>query len=620
MLPPEGPGKNEQVQGAKLEIRGAVHEPGKLILRVNHTRFMKTLYATMLALVLVCAGQAQNAVTFQVDMSNQTVAAEGVHLAGNFQGWDPASTMMADDDMDGVYTLTVDIADTLTFIEYKFINGNAWGADEAAPAVCAWNGGTNRYAEISGDTELDVVCFGQCAACGITTVLFRIDMSQEEAINPVGVHMNGNFNGWDGSNFLMMDDSDGDMIYTYVAQVDGAALNPVDTLLFKFVNGNAWGFDENPDGECATQGNRRMPLTGGDLVYEIGGQAYCYNTCGSCVAPTPVTFRVDMSAQAQVSVNGVCVAGNFQGWTPGVDFLYDDDGDLVFEATIDIAPGDYEFKFINGNDWGGNGDGNIDNENPPGDCITNGNRTFSVGTDPVTVQYCYNQCSETCVADPDPAPITFQVDMTNEVVAGTGVWVIGGMTSPQWQAGALQMSDADGDNIYEVTYEVNGSAFFEYRYCNGDPYPGGVQDDTVAENGNFEEGGCGQGNPFGEYNRTHVRSGQPEVLGAYCFASCLDCNGDTVGTVIGIEELHDFIGLEAFPNPAQDVVNLRVEGMDGLIEVHLYDMAGKRVLSDRVAVQAGSVLTYGVSDLQPGMYIMEARGLTRRATLRLTVR
>ena len=100
------------------------------------------------------------------------------------------------------------------------------------------------------------------------------------------------------------------------------------------------------------------------MVYEANpaGQAYCYNTCGSCVAPTPVTFRVDMSTQAEVSVNGVCVAGNFQGWTRGADFLSDDDGDMVYETTLDVAPGDYEFKFINGNNWGGDGEGNIDNE------------------------------------------------------------------------------------------------------------------------------------------------------------------------------------------------------------------------------------------------------------------
>ena len=42
----------------------------------------------------------------------------------------------------------------------------------------------------------------------------------------------------------------------------------MDTVLFKFVNGNAWGFDENPEGECASQGNRFLALTGGDMVYE----------------------------------------------------------------------------------------------------------------------------------------------------------------------------------------------------------------------------------------------------------------------------------------------------------------------------------------------------------------
>ena len=118
---------------------------------------------------------------------------------------------------------------------------------------------------------------------------------------------------------------------------------------------------------------------------------------------TPVTFRVDMSTQAEVSVNGVCIAGNFQGWNVGVDFLSDDDGDLIYEITRNIAPGDYEFKFINGNNWIGDGDGNIDNENPPGDCTVNGNRFFSVGTEPMTVEYCYNQCSATCAVDPDPS-------------------------------------------------------------------------------------------------------------------------------------------------------------------------------------------------------------------------
>ena len=182
------------------------------------------------------------------------------------------------------------------------------------------------------------------------------------------------------------------------------------------------------------------------------------------------------------------------------------------------------------------------------------------------------------------------------------------------------MSDDNGDNVYEVTYEVSGSAFFEYRYCNGDPYPGGVQDDAVAEVGNFEEGGCGQGNPFGEYNRTHVRSGEAEVLGAYCYASCLDCNGDTVGTVIGIEEIQDFIGLEAFPNPAEDVLNVRFDGFDGLADIRVFDLSGKVILSERTRVVPGMVTTYGTEAFRPGVYILEVRNGLRRSTLRLTVK
>ena len=63
---------------------------------------MKTPYAFLLAMVLGWGLQAQTVpVTFSVDMNNQTVdEAVGVHVAGNFQGWDPAATMMADDDMD----------------------------------------------------------------------------------------------------------------------------------------------------------------------------------------------------------------------------------------------------------------------------------------------------------------------------------------------------------------------------------------------------------------------------------------------------------------------------------------------------------------------------------------
>ena len=60
-------------------------------------------------------------VTLIVDMENVTVSGDGVHVAGSFQGWDPATTALTDDDGDGVYTVTIDmssVTDDTVFFKY----------------------------------------------------------------------------------------------------------------------------------------------------------------------------------------------------------------------------------------------------------------------------------------------------------------------------------------------------------------------------------------------------------------------------------------------------------------------------------------------------------------------
>ena len=50
-----------------------------------------------------CTDSVSTSVTFRVDMSNEDVSAFGVHVAGDFQGWDPATTEMTDPDGDMIY-------------------------------------------------------------------------------------------------------------------------------------------------------------------------------------------------------------------------------------------------------------------------------------------------------------------------------------------------------------------------------------------------------------------------------------------------------------------------------------------------------------------------------------
>jgi hypothetical protein len=81
-------------------------------------------------LTVVAAPPEEVAITFSVDMQYQDISPNGVHIAGSFQGWDPAATEMIDEDQDLIYTVTLMLLSG-TYHEYKFVNGNAWGDDEA---------------------------------------------------------------------------------------------------------------------------------------------------------------------------------------------------------------------------------------------------------------------------------------------------------------------------------------------------------------------------------------------------------------------------------------------------------------------------------------------------------
>ena len=106
-------------------------------------------------------------VTLNVDMSNVTVSENGVHVAGSFQGWDPAATPLTDDDGDGVYTVVVDMSGvTDETVFFKYLNGNSWGNDETvSDPTCGGAGGfeSDRFLDVPDvDTILDPVCFSEC--------------------------------------------------------------------------------------------------------------------------------------------------------------------------------------------------------------------------------------------------------------------------------------------------------------------------------------------------------------------------------------------------------------------------------------------------------------------------
>jgi len=120
-----------------------------------------------------CNQYSEVDVTFNVDMSQEEVGDSLVYLAGGAFGFDGYE--MNDDDMDGVYTVTVPVEANRDMVHYKFRIGTAasdwsgmWEEDEVLIAEGCGdpnNFGDRFFSTGSDPIVLDVVCFGSCFVC-----------------------------------------------------------------------------------------------------------------------------------------------------------------------------------------------------------------------------------------------------------------------------------------------------------------------------------------------------------------------------------------------------------------------------------------------------------------------
>jgi hypothetical protein len=546
---------------------------------------MKKIYLMALACVFGLASTAQVSVTFRVDMNGETVSENGLHVAGNWQDdaglpgeWDPSTAEMTDGDGDGIYEYTATVPPGQ--YEYKFINDNDWGpGEESIPIVSQKGGGNSNRVFVVSDWHADVanlpngyllpaITWSGSAPAGEVAVRLMIDMTNQE-VGDLGVHVAGNFSNpeWTPQLSKAFEVTNGR--YAFVANVA-----PEADYQYKFLNGDFWGTDEGvPDG-CATDGNRVASVGSEDLITD----AFCFGTCGPCALPGEITLTVDMSNVCELA-DEVYAAGTFNGYS---DQAMTNNGDGTYSLTLTLDPGEYLFKFKNGpNGW----------ENVPPACQGDGSadRPFTIEEEQVTsFTACFEQCSEECVPVPETADITFRVDMNEETVSEEGVWMIGGFTNPAWQGGASEMTDDDGDGIYEVTVEVCGAADIQYKYTNGDPNVG-----ENEESADFEAGGCGVDNGVGGFNRTHTRSGEDEILPAFAFNSCQP---------LSVTELE--LGQTAlFPNPSTGITYLDVENPNGFtLRMNIVDITGKLVRENVILNQKRNEIN--TSDLNAGMYFL----------------
>ena len=470
----------------------------------NNNRFL-TVPSTNIVLTPVCFGSCIICnppvvdITIQVDMSNETVSPNGVHVAGSFQGWDPAATEMLPVG-NNVYAVTLAL-EAGNYYEYKFVNGNAWAGGETVPAACAF--GWNRFITVPAvPTTLDAVCFGSCYPCGPPPIdieiTFQVDMT-EQVISPEGVHIGGGFQGWDPGATLMNDA--GNNIYTFTTILPSGTYQE-----YKFINGIDWLSAENVPAECGYNNNRYLTVPMTNTVLPL----VCYGACGPCGPPPieiDVTFLVDMSNEA-ISADGVHLAGTFQEWnassTPMTDM-----GDNVYAVTVTLLSGNYhEYKFINGNSFDFI-------ETVPQECgVDDGlggfNRFLTVPLNDTTLlPLCFGSC-ELCLPPLPDHNVTFIVDMTNETVSPDGVHLAGSFQG--WNPGSTPMTNTSG-NIYQVTLSIEEGTDHEYKFINGISFDNA---ETVPE-------ACGVPDGFGGFSRYFTVPQNDTTFAVVCFGSCEEC-------------------------------------------------------------------------------------------------
>ena len=264
--------------------------------------------------------------------------------------------------------------------------------------VCGCNGVTytNACFAVNGGGVTSYTA-GECV--NSASVTFQVDMSQETLLGPL--YITGlNIDGWCGTCELM-DDSDGDGIYTYTTELG------LGTQEYKFNNGG-WDGSESleteADSACTlstidgelTYVNRVVELTSGEeLILDV----VCFNACDACDTDpvqddVAVTFSVDMSQE--FILGAIYITGpSIDGWNGASVEMIDGDGDSVYDVTIDLAAGVHEYKFNNGG-WDG-----TESLEPSEDALctltTDGfsNRVIEVDTDASELQVgtvCFNSC------------------------------------------------------------------------------------------------------------------------------------------------------------------------------------------------------------------------------------
>jgi hypothetical protein len=411
---------------------------------------MKKIYLLFLLFTSFIGAKAFD-VTFSVDMNGTGLSS--VSLNGTFNGWCGICTPMTDSNADGIWEVTVPL--TAGSYEYKFTatSGGAWENLAPGSSCTVTNFGyTNRSLAVSANVTLPTVCWQSCVSCNQAPpsypVTFQVDMSNVSGFTTPTV--NGSFDGWCG-NCHPLTDANADGVWETTLSLSGG------TYEYKFAYDN-WAGQETliPGSSCTVTNsgytNRTVTVSTATTIPTV-----CWASCVACSQAPPsytVTFKVNM--QGQTGFTTPEVNGTFNGWCGNCNPMTDANADGVWETTLTLQAGTYEYKFA-ADAWT-----TQENLTPGSSCTmttgANTNRTLNLTANTTLGIVCWGLCTN---CPPPTYPVTFKVDMANQT----------GFTTPEvngtfngWCGNCNPMTDANADGVWETTLNLPAGTY-EYKFA-----------------------------------------------------------------------------------------------------------------------------------------------------------
>lgn len=371
---------------------------------------------------------------------------------------------------------------------------------------------------------------------------------ENTAVTNVG--FKGAYGGWateqgydDGTNG---DATAGDFTHTIVVMAsegsyEWGAVDLDDNELWLLVGDNPI-FTVDADGNVTGQTSYTIPLAG---------------------AATTVVLTLDDTANQ--SLESMSFKGSYGGWAsePG----YDDgtNGDAIADDNI----WSLEVTANSGAayEWGAENTGCPD----AAWLIQGPNRSFDVAMDGTIT-------GETDYAVPAAAeryPVTFRVDMSNEIIESTGLYVSGAFQECAWNKSEIELTETL-PGIYEATTMV-APGIHQYKFFNGD-----CGDDGCQETADFITLGCGVDNTLGGSNREVDLTGLSEatILPVYEFNSC--------NTSVNTEGVEFANGFTVSPNPARGNALVEFSYQTGSYHLQIINSIGQSIC-EQTDVRMGDI-------------------------------